>query len=61
MDKELLKVKDLPTGAIILKGKMILGITKATLPQKYYDYYCTKVSEDNEFDYELDKRVEEVK
>ena len=49
-----IKIRDLPEGLIIWKGKTILGITKATLPEKYYDMYCTKV-DGNEFDYELVK------
>ena len=52
----MLKIKDLPTGAIIWKKKNILGIVGATLPQKYYDYFCYKVPGNNEFDYELGEK-----
>lgn len=47
------KIKDLPTGKIIWNIKSdILGITGATLPQKYYEYYCIKL-DGNDFDYLL--------
>lgn len=50
----MIKVSDLPAGMIIWKGSKILGITKSTLPEKYYDNYCSKVS-GNDLDYELIK------
>lgn len=50
----MIKIRDLPGGMIIWKGFNILGITKSTLPEKYYDNYCTKVP-GNDLDYELIK------
>ena len=50
----MIKISDLPAGMIVWKGYQILGITKATLPEKYYDNYCTK-EPGNELDYELVK------
>ena len=50
--KEKIKISDLPCGLIIWGKNTILGITKATLPEKYYDMYCVKV-DGNKFDYEL--------
>ena len=55
----MLKIKDLPVGMIIWKKRTILGIVGATLPNKYYDYYCVKVVGNNELDYELVENVEE--
>lgn len=52
--KKMIKISDLPAGMIVWKGYQILGITKATLPEKYYDNYCTKVP-GNDLDYELVK------
>ena len=52
------KIKDLPVGMIIWKKSTILGITKATLPEKYYDYYCTKII-GNDLDFELAEKIEE--
>ena len=46
----MIKISDLPAGMIVWKGYQILGITKATLPEKYYDNYCTKVP-GNDLDY----------
>ena len=51
---EKIKILDLPAGMVIWKGNSILGITKATLPQKYYENYCCKVY-GNDVDYELIK------
>lgn len=48
-----IKISDLPVGMIIWKKSNILGITKATLPDEYYDYYCYQVSEENDLDYEI--------
>lgn len=62
-DKETLKdmVLELQEGMIIwTKKRTILGITKATLPLKYYDYYCTKII-GNYFDYEIVEKVESDK
>lgn len=47
-----IKISELPEGMIIWRKCIILGITKATLPLKYYDYYCTKVI-GNYLDYEI--------
>lgn len=47
-----IKISELPEGMIIWRKHIILGITKATLPLKYYDYYCTKVI-GNYLDYEI--------
>lgn len=47
------KISELPTGMIIWKKSTILGITGATLPKEYYQYECTKVPGNNEYDYEL--------
>lgn len=53
-----IKISELPEGMIIwTKKRTILGITKATLPLKYYDYYCTKVI-GNHLDYEIVEKVE---
>ena len=49
-----IKISDLPVGCIIWNGFNILGITKSTLPEKYYDKYCKKIA-GNDFDYELIK------
>ena len=50
----MIKISDLPTGMIIWKGKNILGITGATLPEKYYDCYCENII-GNYLDFELVK------
>lgn len=47
-----IKISELPHGMIIWKKGFILGITGATLPQKYYACYCTKII-GNDFDWEL--------
>lgn len=47
-----IKISELPEGMIIWENGNILGITKATLPDEYYDYYCIKTP-GNDFDYEL--------
>lgn len=47
-----IKISELPEGMIIWKNGNILGITKATLPEQYYDCYCIKIF-GNDFDYEL--------
>lgn len=52
-----IKISELPEGMIIWKKSTILGITKATLPLKYYDYYCTKII-GNYFDYKIVEKVE---
>ena len=39
----MLKIKELPVGMIIWNKSNILGITGATLPKQYYEYYCTKI------------------
>ncbi len=52
MGNEKIRVSDLPEGMIIWKKSTILGITKSTLPEKYYDYYCRKIS-GNYYDFEL--------
>lgn len=49
-----IKISDLPGGLIIWNGNNILGITKATLPEKYYENYCIKIN-GNDFDYMLIK------
>lgn len=48
----MIKISELPAGCIIWRKKTILGITKATLPEKYYEYYCERII-GNDFDYEL--------
>lgn len=53
-NEEKIKISELPEGCIIWNDYNILGITKATLPEKYYDCYCTKTI-GNEFDYNLVK------
>lgn len=52
MGNEKIRVSDLPEGMIIWKKSTILGITKSTLPEEYYDYYCRKIS-GNYYDFEL--------
>lgn len=53
----MLKIKELPSGMIIWDNKCnILGITGATLKDKYYDYNCVKI-EGNPFDYMLVEKV----
>ena len=48
----MIKIKDLPLGCIIWFHNNILGITGATLPEKYYDMNCRKIN-GNDLDYEL--------
>ena len=50
--EKLVKIADLPAGIVIWREGDILGITKATLPQKYYDNYCVDI-EGKELDYEI--------
>ena len=45
-----LKINQLPKGCIIWYKNSILGITGATLPEKYYERECTKTI-GNELDY----------
>ena len=52
-----IKISELPVGMIIWKKDTIFGITKATLPLKYYDCYCTKII-GNYLDYEIVEKVE---
>lgn len=52
-----IKISDLPEGMIIWYKGTILGITKATLPLQYYDYYCTKII-GNHLDYEIVEKVD---
>lgn len=47
-----MKISELPKGMIIWYKGSILGITGATLSEKYYEYYAIKVK-GNKFDYEL--------
>ena len=47
-----MKISELPNGMIIWYKGLILGVTGATLPEKYYEYNCTKII-GNKFDYEL--------
>lgn len=47
-----IKISELPAGMIIWRKSTILGITKATSPQKYYERYCIKVN-GNDLDYDL--------
>lgn len=47
-----IKISELPVGMIIWENGNILGITKATLPDEYYDCYCIKTP-GNDFDYEI--------
>lgn len=51
-----IKISELPAGMIIWRKNTILGITKATLPLKYYDYYCTKII-GNHLDYAIVEKV----
>lgn len=55
-----IKISELPEGMIIWRKRTILGITKATLPLQYYDYYCTKII-GNYLDYEIVEKVESDK
>lgn len=52
-----IKISELPVGMIIWKKGTILGITKATLPLKYYDCYCTKII-GNYLDYEIVEKAD---
>lgn len=52
IDSFKVKVSDLPAGRVVWKGNDILGVTNATLPEKYNDNYCIKLL-GNGFDYEL--------
>lgn len=54
-NSKIIKICDLPKGMVIWRKKTILGITGVTLPEKYYEDYCTKII-DNDFDYELINR-----
>lgn len=54
--KEKIKISDLPVGMIIWKKSNILGITQATLPSEYYNYYCAKII-GNDLDYELAEKA----
>lgn len=45
-----MKINQLPNGCIIWYKNSILGITGATLPEKYYERECIK-TEGNELDY----------
>lgn len=47
-----MKVKNIPTGAILWKKEKILGVKGITLSNKYNNKKCIKV-EGNDFDYEL--------
>jgi len=47
-----IKISELPVGMIIWYKSIILGITGATLPKKYYERYCIKVN-GNDLDYDL--------
>ena len=49
-----IKISDLGPGFIIWNSSNILGITKSTLPEKYYSCYCTKTP-GNYYDYEIVK------
>ena len=49
----MIKISDLPKGMIIWKNETILGITGATLPEKYYGCYCKKII-GNDLDFELE-------
>ena len=48
----MIKISELPEGMIIWRNGIILGITKLTLPLKYYDCYCTKII-GNYLDFEI--------
>ena len=50
----MIKIRNLSGGCIIWDGNCILGITDVTLPERYYDCYCTKIH-GNSFDYEIVK------
>ena len=47
-----MKISELATGSIVWKGKTILGVKGVTLPERFNDYDCTSL-EDNDFDYEI--------
>ena len=47
-----MKISELATGSIVWKGKTVLGIKGVTLPERFNDYDCTNL-EDNDFDYEI--------
>ena len=47
-----LKINELPKGCIIWYKNTILGITGATLPEKYYERFCIK-EQGNDLDYSL--------
>lgn len=48
----MLKIKELPNGSIVWKKSTILGVKGATLDERYFDYYCIKIP-NNDFDYEI--------
>lgn len=56
MEMGKIKIADLPAGCVIWNDNDILGITQATLPEKYYERCCVKVL-GNDFDYQLLKEV----
>ena len=47
-----MKISELATGSIVWKGKTVLGIKGITLLERFNDYDCTSL-EDNDFDYEI--------
>lgn len=47
-----MKISELATGSIVWKGKIVLGIKGITLPERFNDYDCINL-EDNDFDYEI--------
>lgn len=55
-----IKISELPAGMIIWRKSTILGITKATLPLKYYNCYCIKII-GNDFDYKIVESDNNVK
>ena len=52
-----IKISELPVGMIIWYRYGILGITGATLPEKYYESYCIKIA-GNDLDYQLVEKVD---
>ena len=57
-----MKIHELATGSIVWKGRTVLGIKGATLDERFNDYDCTSL-EDNDFDYEIvfDGTLKELK
>ena len=49
----MLKIKDIPEGAILWKGDTVIGIKGSTLPETFGEYTCVKIP-GNSFDYELE-------